>query len=341
MACWKRAYYAWLEAEKDLAWALRASDAAGAWLAEGGHQAIICCGPPHMPHEAARRLAAATGLPLVLDLRDPWRLQQRLPATIASPLWFRLAEHYERKAVAAATLIVTNTEPSRDGMRAVYPAQAGRIIAVMNGYDTDPLPPSRHDDRFVAAYAGSIYLDRDPRPLFRAAARVIATHQLTPAQFGLAFIGNVDSYGGVPLRQMAVEEGIASYVETGPSRPRAAAMEFLAGATMLVSLPQDSDLAIPSKVFEYARFHAWLLALASRESATGRALSGTDAHVVEPSDEEGIAAALEQRWLAFAAGQRPGRLLGSEPLSRERQAAILFDALALRLSPAPALQPVS
>ncbi|MDZ4675323.1 MAG: glycosyltransferase [Gemmatimonadota bacterium] len=339
--CWKRAYYAWLEAQKDLAWALCATSAAGAWLAEHNHQAIICCGPPHMPHEAARRLAATTGLPLVLDLRDPWRLQQRLPATIASPLWFRLAARYEQQAVAAASLIVANTEPSRDGMRALYPAQAERIIAVMNGYDEDPLPPSRRGDRFVAAYAGSIYLDRDPRPLFRAAARVIATHRLTPAQFGLAFIGNVDSYGGVPLSRMAVEEGIGGYVETGPSRPRGAAMEFLAGATMLVSLPQDSDMAIPSKIFEYVRFHAWLLALVSRSSATGRALDGTDADVVEPADEAGITAALERRWLAFAAGERPGRLRGSEPLSRGRQAAILFDALALRLTPVPVLQPVS
>jgi len=341
IGCWKRAYYAWREARKDLAWGLRATSAAGAWLEQRSYQAIVCCGPPHMQYEAARRLSSAIGLPLIMDLRDPWRLQQRLLAPMASPLWFWLAERYEKKAVAGATLIVTNTDPSRDAMRSLYPGQAERIIAVMNGYDADPLPPTRHGDRFIAAYAGSIYLDRDPRPLFRAAARVIATHHLTPAQFGLAFIGNVDSYGGVPLSQMAIEEGIGGYVETGPSRPRGAAMEFLAGATMLVSLPQDSDLAIPSKIFEYARFHAWLLALASRESATGRALSGTDAHVVDPADEAGIAAALDQRWLAFAAGERPGRLRGSEPLSRERQATILFDALALRLSPARALQSVS
>jgi hypothetical protein len=140
---------------------------------------------------------------------------------------------------------------------------------------------------------------------------------------------------------MAIEEGIGSFVETGPSRPRRAAMEFLAGATMLVSLPQDSDLAIPSKIFEYARFDAWLLALASRESATGRALSGTDADVIEPSDVAGIATALERRWLAFAAGQRPGPLRGRESLSRERQANILFDALALRLSPPVACMPAS
>src|SRR2546427_5608238 len=38
------------------------------------------------------------------------------------------------------SLIIANTEHSRDALQAVYPDARERIIAIMNGYDEDPLP---------------------------------------------------------------------------------------------------------------------------------------------------------------------------------------------------------
>jgi hypothetical protein len=58
--------------------------------------------------------------------------------------------------------------------------------------------------------------------------------------------------------------------------PRKEALEFLAGATMLLSLPAGQRLCVPAKIFEYVRFEAWMLVLATPESATGRLLAGTE-----------------------------------------------------------------
>lgn len=324
----RAAYYAQLEADKDLAWA-RAATATGLKLLDRDlHRVIVSCGPPHMPHVAASELAARQGIPHVMDLRDPWRLQQRLPNAIASTRWFALATRWEQRCVARAALVVTNTAPFALGMQALYPAMRDRILPVMNGYDEEAVPVVPRDPRFLIAYAGSIYLDRDPRPLFRAGARVIREEGLTPAQIGFSFIGNTESYGGVPVRQIAAQEGIGEFVETGPTLPRAQAMAFLARATLLVSLPQDSDLAIPSKVFEYLNFEAWVLALATRASATGAALAGTSADLAPPEDEAAIAEVLRRRWREFAAGVRPGKPTGTAALARRAQAAALFDALA-------------
>lgn len=152
------------------------------------------------------------------------------------------------------------------------------------------MPPTRHGTRFSIAYAGSIYLDRDPRLLFRATARVIARLGITPERRGLDFIGNVENYDGVPVSQIAREEGIAQFVTVGPSRPRPAMLDFLMHATMLVSLPQDSDLTIPSKIFEYMQFDACLLALAKHGSATELLLRDSGADVVAPLDVDAMAA---------------------------------------------------
>ena len=324
---WTRAYHAWLEAHRDLAWGHAAGKVARALAGPGTHAAVVSCGPPHMPHAAAAECALALRLPYVMDMRDPWRLQQRLIAGVASPVWYRLAVAWEERCVRAARLVVTNTDPFREQMQALYPSKRDRVITVMNGFDEDPVPSVPRDPRFLIAYAGSIYLDRDPRPLLRAGARLIAAERLMPQQIGFAFIGNTESYGGIPVRQIAAEEGISDYVSTGPARPRAEAHAFMASATLLVSLPQDSDLAIPSKIFEYLNFEAWVLALARQDSATGRAVAGTSIDLADPDDVGGIYAVIARRWREFNSGQRPSRRQGVAHLSRRHQAKQLFDRL--------------
>ncbi|MGH7585902.1 MAG: hypothetical protein ACREMH_06625 [Gemmatimonadales bacterium] len=322
-----RTWHAWRSVQVERAWAGVAAEL-GTRLAlrrGGDHRAVISCGPPHEVHSAGLWIAERTGLPLVLDLRDPWSLQQRLSHGVASPLWFTLAERHEANAVARAALVVCNTEPAAEAMRRRYPA--ARVMAVMNGMDDGELPASTAAARFVVGYAGAIYLDRDPRPLLQAAGKVARELRLTPERFGIEFIGEANRYDGQSLDGFTREAGISEFVHFGARRPYAEAMAFLASCAMLVSLPQDSTLAIPSKVFEYLRFPAWLLALAESGSATARVLEGTGADVVAPDDVDGIAAAIRRRYLQFAAGETPRPLDFDPRLTRRHQGGLLLNAL--------------
>jgi glycosyltransferase involved in cell wall biosynthesis len=322
---WRRAYFAWIEFARERAWARRAAEVAGSVVEPGVHRCVVTCGPGHLVHEAGQAVAAAAELPLVLDMRDPWSLQRRVPEHLASPLHFHLAATAERRVVDQASLIVMNTPLAAESMARAYPGK--RVISVLNGFDEEPLPPIPARTRFVVGFAGTIYLDRDPRLLFRAAARVVRELALTPAEFGLEFIGDAASYGGVTLEDLAAREGIDGFVRSGPTRPRREAMAFLAEASVLLSLPQDSALSVPSKIFEYLRFPASLLALAEPGSATAQLLAGTGVDVVEPSDVEGMAAVLRRCFQAFAAGERPSPPLRDAALSRRSQAARLLAAL--------------
>jgi hypothetical protein len=181
--------------------------------------------------------------------------------------------------------------------------------------------------RFTVAYAGSIYIDRSPRLLFRAGARVVRELGLRPEQFGFAFIGHLDDAGGTSILAMARGEGLDGFVEVGPPQPRAAALEFLARAAVLVSLPQNVPLTVPSKIFEYMRFEAWLLALAAPATATADLLRGTGADVVAPEDVDGLTRALRGRYLQFARGERPAPIAANGRFSRRAEAARLFDML--------------
>ena len=331
-----RAFTSWVDYAQWRNWARDAAALAGELIESGVHEAIVTSGPPHMAHEAGRLAARASGLPLVMDMRDPWSFVERVPEHLASPVWLAFAKRFERRAVADATIIATNTEPFRRAMCDRYPNARARIMTVMNGCDEEAVPPSHHGRRFIIGYAGAIYLDRDPRPLFHAAARVVHDLNLTPADFGIEFIGHVESYGSSRVSDVAREEGLDGYVTIGSRLPHRAVMEFLARAAMLVSLPQNSDLAIPAKIFEYVQFDAWLLALATPESAVGLLLEGSGADVVAPEDVDGLTAVIRERVLQHRNGIRPTRISQDGRFSRRTQACRLLDAIADAVQRAPA-----
>jgi hypothetical protein len=324
-----RAYYAWLDFARDGRWARAAAELARRIVGSGPRPAaVISCGPPHMVHEAGRQVARRLELPLIMDLRDPWSLVPRLSESYASPLWYHLAERYERGAIAQSALVVANTEVAREAMQALYPAAAARIITVMNGFDDDPIPASVPGRRFLIAYAGTLYMDRNPRPLFRAVAQLVRELGLGPDDLGIEFIGAVSQFNGISLETIATEEGIGGFVRLYPPAPRRVALEFLSRATLLVNPAQDVGMAIPSKIFDYMRYNAWLLALAERGSAPELLLRDTTADLVEPDDLDGIIAVLRDRYRQHAAGERPPRIADEAPhYSRRAQAEQLFNAL--------------
>jgi glycosyltransferase involved in cell wall biosynthesis len=328
----RRAYHAMAWYARDRAWA-RAAAAAAARIAGGvAYRAVITCGPPHMVHYAAITLARRIGAPLVLDLRDPWSFVERLPERYASTLYGRMAARCETRAVRAAALVVAATEPLRAELARRYPEAAARLIAVPNGFDAEPQAPPSEAGPFTVAHAGTLYLDRDPRPLLRAAASVVRLEKLTAEQLRLVFIGEVARYDGVALESIAAEEGLAAHVAVLGRVPRQEALALLARADVLVVLQQDSLLAVPAKLYEYMSLPAWIVAIASPGSAVAATLAGTAAEVVAPGDIDGMAAAIRRCMERKGRDGRPQPMAASVPhLSRERQAAKLAAALA-RLS---------
>jgi hypothetical protein len=286
-----------------------------------------------LAHEAARLVSRETKLPFVIDMRDLWSLVERIPERINSVVWWRQARRYERRVVENASLVIVNTEVSQSMMVTAYPEHASKIEVVRNGSDSEPLPACVSHDRFSIRFAGSIYIDRNPRLLFRAAARLIAERGLTPQQFAIEFIGHVDRFADVPTTRIAEEEGIREYVHVGGFLTRPETLSFLSCATMLLSLPQDSDSAIPAKIYEYVQFPAWLLILADANSATARVLQGTPADVVAPNDLDGLTGALRRRFDQFSRGERPSPVDSDGRFSRVIQTDKLAALLEMLIAP--------
>jgi glycosyltransferase involved in cell wall biosynthesis len=324
----RRTFYSLLQFQRERAWGREVGRIGRSLVESQTYGAVITCGPPHLVHDTGRRFATAAGVPFVMDLRDPWSLVERVADPMGSPAWFALAARYERRCVAEAALVIMNTDRARDAMRAAHPAHAARVVTVMNGWDDDATATAPRERTFTVAFAGSISLDRDPSVLLRASAALVQRLKLLPDDFRVVFAGETgaesDPAGPAAL---ATRLGIRAHVRIVGFRPRAEVTALLASADVLVSLYQDSTLAVPSKVFEYLNQPGRILAFAEPDSATAAVLAGLDADVVSPGDVDATIAALERRYRAFTERRAPPAPLRPAHLSRAANAGVLLGHL--------------
>ena len=301
---WRRAFRSRMHFMLGDALADRATELGTALARTSKYDVVVSSGPPHAAHSAAAEISASAGVPFVMDMRDPWSDDSAMPEELRSAAWQKLARAHEDRCVSSAAAVVVTSQAHEELQVGKYPFLRNRVRTVMNGADVDPIPKSRLGNRFVVAFTGMIYLGRDPRVFFRAAARVVRETGATPEQFAVEFMGD-DACNGVPLTTIAHECGLVEHFTSHGFRPRREAFELLSRAAMLVSLPLRTTMTLPAKLFEYMRFDAWLLALAENGSATAALLRGTGADVVAPDDEARMAEVLRTRFEEFRAGRRP------------------------------------
>lgn len=316
------AFHAWREYARGFRWA-RCAAAVGMRVYQPGvHQWVACTSPPHMAHEAGRRIAGRTGIPFLADFRDPWRFSEWVSL---GPAWLELARRYEPRIIRQSALTVVNAEPVRPLMARAYPDAS--VIAIPNGVDDAPVPTLPDPNRFIIGYPGGIYLGRDPSDLVQALGGMVRSLHLSPQEISLEFMGYFDQATLERLSGLATQAGIADFLRVHPGASRDKAQEFMASCSVLVALQQGSDLAIPAKVFEYMRFPAWLMVIAGREGATTQLLEGTAAVVHEPGDVAGMQASLVAAYRRFRAEGRPAPLASDARFARATQTARLLAAM--------------
>lgn len=311
-------------------WARDATKAATPLALKNEYDAIVTTGPPHLTHLAGRKIAEKAGVPWVMEFRDPWSLVSSIPSSSATRIHYDLAGYHERRIINRAGMVIVLTDSMGLDLAKTYPSVASRIVTVRNGSDEDPGPPPWRG-RFVVCYAGEIYLDRDPRPLFRAAGLAIRRLGLRPDQFEIRLIGSVEKYGARSMKDVAQEAGVCDHLTLLRHMPRSELRAHLAEASVLVSLPQDHTHSIPAKLFDYVRYPAWLFAITDRDSEVARVFQGTLAEIFQRDDVEGMARALEVHYAEFVAGLIPSPADVEGALTRKVQAEYLVEQLTERV----------
>ena len=253
--------------------------------------AIYSTGNPWSDHAVASRVKRFTGLPWVMDFRDPWMLGGVLEYT--SSLQRRILRGVERRWVGRCDRMIQVTEPLTERYRAAYSDQPpDKFLTLPNGFDPGdfedlPAPPS--DLPVTMTYIGSLSADRSPTALIRGVALLLERNLVGPGILRIRLIGpRMEAYAGIIERS-----GVSALFDLLPPLPYRSALEELARShvALLIGGREFGKTALPTKLYEYFAARRHILALVP-EGHMADKLTTAGAPCVDCRDSDGLAAAV-------------------------------------------------
>jgi hypothetical protein len=274
-------------------------------------EAIAVCADPFSAFFVAMALRRRTGLPLVLDLRDPWSLHPGRRTLRPAPTRAAI-DAVESAALRAASKVILNTE---DCLAAYVDHYADRIPAdrftvIRNACDpevfgSDPVP---RESSFVVLHLGYFRRFVPSLPLLEGFAAFVRAAGLAPGGAVLRCVGGLRAEDEADVERL----GIGGFVEARPAVPYLETMPLLRAADVLaVVVDPRSRLCIPAKVYDYLGARRPILAISDVDEVN-RIVTGAGAGVALPIGDPGAVGAalanMHARW-------KRGELSGPDPES--------------------------
>ena len=255
---------------------------------------VLTSGPPHSIHLIGLLARYLTDAKWIADFRDPWveMLSEREPETRSSAS-DAIERWMERLVMTHADKVLTTTNRLKSSLIARYPAVAqAKFVCLPNSIDTHSIAlvsGCAKYDALTITYAGTLYFDRTPEPLFEAVRELIEAKQISERDIRIKLVGNCQLIDGLDTREVVRRYGLESVVEVMDPVPYAEAIRIMRQShLLLVIAPQRHDLVVGAKVFDYLGSGSKILALAA-EGATRDLMEETQSGMCfSPSDIDGL-----------------------------------------------------
>lgn len=289
---------------------------------------------PYVTAEAAVEVARRSRKPLVLDLQDPWALDEIWVYPTAVQ---RLRDvRRMRRSLAAADATIMNTPEAASRVLTHFPELARKLVAsIPNGFDPQDFQapfPERQDEAFRIAHTGYLYteiglvhqrtarirrllggmpipgvdlLTRSHYLLMQAIELLIARDPELADTLELHLAGVLSDVD----RRIAGDSGV---VHLHGYMPHAESIALLRGADLLFlpmqNLPPGERAGlVPGKAYEYLAAERPILAAVPAGDARDILEESGAAIICDPTDVEGMAAAIRAEIDRKRAGEPPSR----------------------------------
>jgi glycosyltransferase involved in cell wall biosynthesis len=268
---------------------------------------IFLSAPPDRLPVLGLWLQRATGLPLVVDFRDPpWQLNASWRPTSLERAYF---DRVARELWDGASRLIANTEPVRQEMIDRYSLPSGKVLFIPNGFDeadfravsrdTGPRDPAR-------LLAVSIGAPRPGRELEAFAAALASACQ--DGNFRARFRLRVHGRRFWFLREALASRGLADLVEFTDHVEHLDAVRAALGADLNVVFFQErtSQRRVPQKLYTYLRAGRPVLAFLG-PGPGARIIEETGLGAVcDPLDPQAMADGLRLALERWRQGWQPG-----------------------------------
>lgn len=247
--------------------------------------AIISTGPPHSSHLIGLAAHKDSGLPWVVDMRDPWVEVYYRDQMYEGAIAKRIQTHLERKVLSTASAVISVSRHLGVGFKRRVHMQHYETIP--NGYDPADIPqdtsPFRERDAFVIAYVGTYNLLTHPEGF------VAALQQLRPnIPIEVHLVGKVDSEALEAYRAKGIPVKGVPYLSHGKAIAYMQSVDVL-----MLALPRvyggSAAGIVSGKAFEYISARRPILALGPTGGDLADLLNQTQSgRIFDHDDREGI-----------------------------------------------------
>jgi glycosyltransferase involved in cell wall biosynthesis len=253
---------------------------------------------PHSAQMLGTRLAESTGLPLVLDLRDPWSIEPYYREA-RTPEANRKVDELEREFFQRATRIILNTESALEAYRSHYvgiiPAERFTVLRSSfepGLYGPAPASPGK-DGPFEILYFGHLRPAKNAQLFLSGFRRFIDEEKIGPGDAFLTTLGTRTAEDDLAIVRLGLDE----YTRIRPPVPLVESRALLGQADLLLDLMgPEHNLQLSGKFFDYLACDRPILSVTPNEEM-GEILTETQAGERVALDAAEIAGALG-RWYA-------------------------------------------
>jgi len=280
-------------------------------IKENKIQIIFSSAPCFTGHLVGYALARLTGLPWVAHFRDPW-------LTAHQPGWFlpkaaiSANRRLEQMVIKRADRVVSVTEGHSIKLREAYPQYPTKFTSIPNGFDSEEWKEidlerdnkSRPEKtKFTILYAGHLYAQRNPMPMFKALQSLLEAGEIEREKLQIDLLGWCDDSVGRGVPGMIADTNLEGCVNMVGPRSRQETLRRMTEADLLLLLAENLTIQIPGKTYEYLKAGRPILAFTSEGSLSHLIRTTGCGWSLDPSDHDGIRAALHECYSQWKLGQ--------------------------------------
>jgi len=273
----------WIPPDPFVTWNFPAYRVALKLVYEYKPDVLLTTTPPHSVQLVGLYLKRATGLPWIVDLRDPWTQNP----FISYPTDWHLKQNqvWESQVFQRADRIISVTPKMTQDFLGLYgETMSPKICTIPNGFDPEDFYREDFvripDKKLRFVYVGSLYGLQRPDNFLMSVDCLVRERKIPEDHLCVEFIGT-DGVGSLALYKDR------AWLQHTPQRSHRDAVNSMLNASVLLLLvPREGQYIHSGKLFEYLGASRPILALAPLDSEASQIIQAAKAGVVVPPDDQ-------------------------------------------------------
>lgn len=254
------------------------------------YNCILVSIPPFSSSLIARRLSLISGVPYIIDYRDPWIDNKLFPPF--STLHLKWNEFLEKRAVKDSLFLTTINSRIKNSLKTKFPQK--RIVILNQGYDADDFTKKiEKNNKFTICYMGSLLRGRKPDVLLKAIKKLYNENKVNENNFQIQFIGK----NSTTACCLAKEKKIYQFVECFEYLEHKKALKFAQKANLLWLYigKEEGENISTGKLYEYIGTGNPIVASIPKETAAADLLRKyANCYISDPDSFEHLAENIEK-----------------------------------------------